>query len=218
MNKALAGIIASGIVVGTLWADSITNVYSVNAVGYVRMDVQAGQFYMIGVPLNVIGGGGVTISDLLGTAGCPEGTLAYVYNGQGYAIEEMLDGAWDPGTNTVQRGKGFWLKPSEQATINLSGEVPGKRNSATTTTELVEGFQMLCFPYPVSVNLDNAGMALSASEGDTIYLWNGGYSIHEFIDGLWDPAITDLAVGQGFWYKRNSTGAVSWNEDIPYNL
>jgi hypothetical protein len=166
-----------------------------------------------------MGSGPVTVNDIFGTS-VPVGTLVYSFDGTRYQIEEFIEGEpnfWDPGTNDLSRGKGFWYKAPSAGMVSMVGDVPGSSTAATTGVRLVEGFQLLSFPYPVSTSITNTVLNSVASVGDIIYQWiNGGWALSEFLEGTGWETLVVFQPGEGFWYRRaDGNGPASFSEQKP---
>lgn len=244
MKKSLLAVVAMLVVTATVWA-ATNQVSSVNVAGYLKLTVQRG--------LNQIRNdficlaGDPTTQNVLGDQ-LPVNTRVYLWRpgvGGGYSqeiYEEKWSGGfppvylgneWNPGTNHLDPGRGFWLQipnnaPQPTYTLNLLGEVP---SNPTSTIPITYGLNMIGYSYPVDVVLSNLDLTAKAAVGDRIYKWNGsGYDqniYQEIWSGGFPPVLlgTDWAVpsmqikvGQGLWYQRNTAGTVNWVEDIPYDL
>ena len=141
-----------------------------------------------------------------------------------------------PATNPPLRsGEGFWIRsaPAAPATrsIVLAGEaVPDD----AVTNNIVPGFQMKAFPFSCDVSIqdldfknDGATAAAKVGNADKIYLWqSGAYAIFGLknTDLMWHDAnnfggtaaVTNIQLGQGFWYEAKGTFA--WSETNRYSI
>jgi len=220
MKKSVLMVAGSCLLAGMVMAAG--PVTSVNAVGYVKMNTVANKWSLMGAPFSKIGGGTgpLTISDVFGTNGIPDSTIVLFWNGHGYVGEGFIDGyGWDPGTNDVSRSDGFWFTAPVSSPIVLSGEVPAASYASNTVTALTHGYQMISYPYPVSIAITNTALATSASDSDILLQWTGSNYVGEgFIEGYgWDPGTMVLQPGAGYWYFRNGAGSAVWTEPKPYN-
>jgi hypothetical protein len=219
MKKLSAILVGMSLVAGAVMAAG--PVTSVNVVGYVKKDISANQYVMLASPFTKIGGGDRNIYDVLGTNGIPNVTQVLLWDGSQYATEIYYDGyGWDPGTTDVSRADGFWVIAPEGSNLVFSGEVPSASTASNTTTVLTEGYQLIAFPYPVTIALTNTALAAVGQGGDMISAFNGvGYDTYVYYDGYgWDPADLVFQPGVGYWYYRYQVGSVNWIEPIPYSL
>jgi len=239
--KRLSAIVAGGILAASLVAQAQTPVYSVNAVGYTKVNLPAG-FSMVSLPFNSVGGAAMSIDDALGK-NFADGTTIFFYMGAaiGYQSYTYYDnGPTDPttgwynnstslmeGTNKILRGEGFWIQVTSATNVVLAGEVPGGTD-ATNSIPLVKGFQMVSSAYPAAMSVKNG---LTPSDGDTIFNWTGAaYKSYTYYDnGPTDPttgwydndtslqvADVSLAIGQAAWYQSVNNANVNWNQTKPY--
>lgn len=221
MNKSVLVAVALS-VAGCFVSQAAGPVSSVNAVGYISSTVTGGQYLMMANPFaKVSGSGSMTIKDVFGTNGIPFGMSVYLFDGVGYVGETFAGSfGWLPGTNDISRVDGFWVYSSLTTNLTLSGEVPGGSYASNTVSVLAQGYQMIGYPYPVSIALTNTALASVASFGDTIYAFNGvGYDGCTYAGPSfgWLPAGFTFSPGVGYWYYKTSAGSTNWNEAKPYN-
>lgn len=218
MKKLSAILVGVSLVAGAVMAAA--PVTSVNVVGYVNTQTEAGKFKLLGVTFNKLGSGPMTITDVLGTNGIPDAAVVYFFDGTGYVGEGFIEGwGWDPGTNNVKRADGFWFTSSGNLNLTMAGEAPSVVNGATTTVVLAHGYQMISYPYPVSISISNTALNTIATDADLLYRWSGSnYVGYSFIEGWgWDPSDLTFAPGEGYWYFRNGAGTTNWVEVKPYS-
>jgi len=191
-------------------ATSMAQVYSVNAVGYVKVSVPVG-FSIIANPLDA-GTGNNVISKLL--AAPPEGTTIYKFNSTSgsYDISSFSFGAWDNDRSLVP-GEGTFILNAGTAAFDVVfvGEV--KQGHLVTT--IPSGFSMIASQVPQAGALDT-DLKYTPVENDTVYSFNntkGSYDISSYSFGTWDN-IPNIAVAQGFFL--NSTGG-TWTRDFSVN-
>lgn len=225
--------------IGSVSAMAQTNVYSLNAVGYINVTLYPG-FNMISCPLIT------TPDNTLGTVlnnsngsitGCTaffwypsvgaysEDTARTVGTGKGQTSN--ADGWSFNGTNLAAPGVGFWFDNiySTNITATFVGTVP----TGSITNSLVTGFNMVGSAVPVSGDIvSNSISALTNfNVGDTVWTWNAATSVYsEFTSvpsnskggghgykGEWtslgDPTVANLA--EGFWY--DATAPFAWVEN-----
>jgi hypothetical protein len=175
--------------------------------------------------------GSETVESVLGDQ-LPVGTKVYLYTtGSGYSIstyESYFDldtfttvTNWNPKTADLSGATGFWVENNSGAAVQsiMSGEVP---MDDSFTNSIVEGLQLLTYPYPVA--MDVVDMGFSPNIGDKIYTYSSGYSIATYetyfdIDTFttvtdWNPKTASVEVGEGFWYE--GVAASTWVATRPF--
>jgi hypothetical protein len=195
-------------------ATSMAQVFSVNAVGYINVDVPPG-FSLIANQLNA---GTNSIAALLPAV--PGGTTIYKFNGTGYDIASFddLDNAWSPNGNiTLNPGEGAFIRNPTQAPIRVTfvGEVP----TGALQNPLPQGFSIRSSQVPQAGKL-TTDLQFPGAGGDTVYQFNnatGSYTINSFddLDNAWAPAEPTLAVGEAFFVRKTAAG--SWNRTFNVN-
>jgi hypothetical protein len=216
-----------------------TNVYSLNAVGYINVTVAPG-FNIVSCPL--ITAPDNTVGTVLNNSnGALTGSVVYFWNPAtaaytsdsaraiGTAKGDTTNASgWVSGTNLASPGVGFWFDSaaSSNTTLTFVGTVP----SGAITNLLVPGFNSVGSVVPMSGDLcSNSLSALTNfNVGDNVYTYNTGTSAYvEFTSvtpgskaansntykDSWtvagDPTIPN--VGQGFWY--DASASVTWVEN-----
>lgn len=198
-------------------------VKSVNVVGYVRVEGEAGNYDLLGIQFDDLDVLNPTVTDMFGTSSVPDSTQVYIFNGTGYNVETFYGPGWwgwDPGTNVLDRVTGLWLYAPQNHTYTLCGEVP----DYDTPIQLNQGYQLMCYPYPAGVALSNTVMGANAQDSDQIYVFDGStyvdytyYAGYGWYEGANPAGGTVLEVGSGFWYYKYS-GSTNLTETKPYTL
>jgi hypothetical protein len=185
-------------------------VYSVNAVGYINLSLEAGN--KLALVANQLNNG----DNMLGTVipSAAEGTLAYTYSqAAGFATSGFEFGAWSANPS-VAPGVGFFLSSPTAATITLVGEVP----QGTLTTALLQGLNLVSSQVPQAGKL-SADLGYTAAEGDIVYQWDAaaqGYkAANGFEFGDWGAGDPTIAVGEGFFLSKGAAG--SWTRTFSVN-
>jgi hypothetical protein len=197
-------------------ATSMAQVYSVNAVGYVNVQLVPG-FTLVANPLDNKSGN--SIQNLFGTGiqgTIPGGTTVYYFeNGNfGVATYDDLDQAFGPAdaaSRNVLVGEGVFVRnPGTTAlTCTFVGEVP----QGNLTTPLPSGYSIKGSPVPQEGTASDLG--LQGAPGDTIYQFDPATqnyrtpSTFDELDNTWVPALTPLKVGEAFFF-RNAGAAKNW--------
>jgi hypothetical protein len=221
---------------GSVAVNAQTNVYSLNAVGYVNVTAFPG-YNMISCPL--IASPDNTVGTLFNNAsGQYTGDSVFFYNpatgqlgsDQAQAIggrgTTNANGWANNGTNLLAPGVACWFQNagSSNVTLTFVGTVP----SGSLTNTLVPGYNMVGSILPTSgdvasnslMNLTNYNindevfLYSNPSNSFTIFQSGAGRNFGFGFNGNWtaggDPIIPN--VGQGFWYQ-NTGAAVNWVEN-----
>jgi hypothetical protein len=202
-----AAVMAAGFTAATA-----QSVYSVNAVGYVNLNLGA-QFSLICNPLK---GTNNLLSTILPVV--PDGSQLLKWNA---SIQQFSDAnvytdglGWLPDA-TLAPGEGAFINLPGPSTITFVGEVP----QGSLTNNLPPNFGLISSIVPQSIGIEAAG--LPAADGDQVLFWNPAnqsfFDAIVFIDGLgWLPSDPTPAVGQGFFYF-NTGAARQWTRTFTVN-
>jgi len=231
-------VLALSSVLGMLGAASLvaqTNVYSLNAVGYINLTLSPG-FNMIGcqliTPTNNVG------SLFYNASGIYNGCEVFKYNPvtRGYATDlgdssgsSYADG-WDGnGVITMNPGEAIWFENA--FTTNLTVTFVGTVPQGTNTIPIVHGFNMIASPVPFSGDVVTNMQLTNYTDGTEVFVWNNPAAGHPH--GAYTTSLVDLAggsqgyksqwdspdpsanVGQGFWYE--STAVITWTQIFSVN-
>lgn len=219
MKKVLAIVCAAAAVVaGTA---SAQEVWSKNAVGYVKIEALKGTNSFHSAPFNKIGTSVMTVSNTFATL--PAGSAVSFFRDNAYVTINKFPFGWVPGggTNELIPGEGFWIKAADAASSNsypiyLTGEVPDSTTSPTNSGSGIVGFNALGHPYPVSVALTGMQAAVSAPVGSVISKFNpatGYVTANKFPFG-WVPNDIVINPGEGFYLKL--AAPLNWETPKPY--
>lgn len=207
---AAAAILAAGF--ATVQAQ---NVYSLNIVGYVNVDVTAGQLALLSNPLKPSDGNyNITNTIKLQDPGS-DSTSLFQWNAgtASWDLFTWFDGfGWFPDA-PQDLGKGFFLQPTATQTITFVGEV----QTGDSTNVIASGLNLLGSKVPVAGREPGAAVG---QDGDSIFTWNpagNSWVLYSYFDGFgWfddsAPAETDgplLNVAEGFFFQ-NTGGAKEW--------
>jgi len=178
---------------------SMAQVFSVNAVGFVTIDVPKG-LSMIANPLKAPTN---TIAALFASA--PDGTTVYKYDGTQFSSFTFEFGDWGTGnTETLLPGDGAFIRNPGAASfpITFVGEV-----SQGSLSHVIAGpnkFSIQSSEVPQSGKLAT-DLAFPASEGDTVYQFDNaanGYVGHTFEFGDWSNGEPVPKVGESFFVRK----------------
>lgn len=191
-------------------------VYSVNAVGYVNVNVPANQFVLLANPLNL-----PTNSLTAVLPDVPNNTQVYEFNPAtaGFAIYTKRSATLWTGTGAdtarLDPGEGFFVKnvsPTTDFKITFVGEVM----QGTNVTAFPAGFSLLASKVP-QAGLVETDLLLPAANGDILYkLGAAGYTIYTKRTGTtWTPSQPSIGVAEGFFFNAKAAG--SWNRTFNVN-
>lgn len=189
---------------GVITAMAQDPVYSVNAVGYVNMDIGQ-EFKIITNPLNV---GDNMLSEVLPDV--PPGTQVFFFDGVGYTASANVPGVgWLPDA-PLAPGDGAFIQAPSDATITFVGEVP----QGDLSVDIPAGFSMKGSPVPQEGTLDE--LAFPGGAGDQVFLFRGGtFASSAFVPGVgWLPNET-IGVGEGFFVLP--VEAKTWDRTFSVN-
>jgi hypothetical protein len=197
-------------------------------VGFVRITVPRGGITLASCPFDSVYNL-PTIGEML-WGDLPNGTAVWIWNNveNRYEIETYRikrgQGGWSPNRALLERGGGFWIRiPANAPSNSYSVYVMGVAPSATNTPMRIDsGFNLLGYPYPVSIAWTNTLMANSGRNMDTLLTYGpAGYAINICrklgVNGAakWSNCNQIIGVAEGFWYMRSKISTIV-NEPKPY--
>jgi hypothetical protein len=189
-------------------ANSLAQVYSVNAVGYINLDLGAG-FHMIANQLDDKAGN--SVKNILKDV--PDGTFLYKYVGGAFTTLSKDFGEWDADI-ALAPGEGAFLKLPNAYKITLVGEVP---QNADSNLAIAGGLSIISSKVPQAMDLSAAAFAFPAADGDFVYKWLpqlGTYATYSYDFGAWDTS-PSIGVGEAFWVKK--VAAATWTRNFNVN-
>jgi hypothetical protein len=169
----------------------MAQVYSVNAVGYVKAPaaagIPAGNYAILANPLNGTNNNNINAIMPLATDGSQDGTTVLRWNPATQSFGDGLQwvggaGVWfDPATSDVsnaqlQPGEGFFVQNVGSAPLQITfvGEVP----QGSLSTPIVGGnnYSLKASQVPQAARLGRPGSAgtleFPADDGDTVLIWD----------------------------------------------
>jgi hypothetical protein len=227
------------VLLGTLGSISVmaqsTNVYSLNAVGYINVTIEPG-YNIIACPL--LAAPDNTVNSVLNNgAGQYNGSTVFFYSpATGYSSDlantaktANTNGWTHNGTNVLAPGLACWfLSPfPTNITVTFVGTVP----SGPMTNALLAGYNLVSSVLPVSGDIvtNSLSSLTNYNLGDSVITYDpiAGYETYQSsatkgstgYDNNWtsphgDPITSN--VYSGFWYL-NSGATVNWVEDFSVN-
>lgn len=183
-------------------------VYSVNAVGYVNVNVPAG-FSMIANPLVAASN---KVPALFSTA--PEGTILYKFNNAtgSYALNSFELGEWSSPNDELLPGDGAFIQSPSKFTVTFVGEV----KQGALSNPVPKGFSIKSSMVPQAGHLEK-DLGYKPGDGDTAYFYRnatGAYDLAAYELGDWSAA-PNVAVGEAFFL--NAVAATDWKRDFSVN-
>ena len=202
-------------------ATSMAQVYSVNVVGYVNVDLVAG-YTMLANQLNTSANNSLEsiFGNSLGT-----GDTIFKYNGASFDSALSLgDGSFIYSTASpfgLDPGEGSFVQVADAKTVTLVGEVP---QGTGLSVSMGAGYSIVSSIVPQSVALETIGFPADA--GDTVFLFNTGTQGFDSYISLgagsgWlgsNPSLPPSptpAVGESFFVQR--AAAATWTRDFTVN-
>jgi len=231
-------VLALSALVGALGAASAiaqTNVYSINAVGYINVTIPSGYSIVtcqLITPTN-------TIASLMNDAGGQfDNCTVYKYvpalasyaTDVGDSAGSSYANGWDAnGTITLNPGEAVWV--NNQNATNITATFVGTVPQGTNTVQIHNGFNLIGSPVPFSGDIvTNMGLT-NYTDTSKVFVYNnpapghpkGTYTI-SIVDiaggsqgykSQWDTPDPVANVGQGFWFDAN--GSFAWTQVFSIN-
>jgi hypothetical protein len=188
------------------------SVFSVNAVGFVTVDVPKG-LSMIANPLVAPTN---TISALFASAA--DGTTIYKYDGTSFSINTFDLGEWGTPGDTLVPGEGAFIRNSSAALFQITfvGEVK-QGTTPPLSHNVPKGLSIQSSEVPQSGKVVT-DLNFPASDGDTIYIYDNAsaaYVIHTLDLGEWSSGEPVPKVGEAFFVKK--VDAKPWTRSFTVN-
>jgi hypothetical protein len=219
-TKALLGLAALAASAATCLAQS--NVYSLNIVGYVNVDVQGGgKLTLLSNPLKP-SNGNYNITNTMVLPDTADGSTIYQWAGTSWSQNTpgwYLGLGWSPDA-TINLGEAFFIQTANTTTdfkVTFVGEVATGNN----TYNMPVGLGFVAPKEPVEQPWPGAG---HGHDGDNIYVWNGtawdgvSWSFYEALNNSWDNGGNPnnntngptVKVGGGVVYQNTGTTPLTW--------
>jgi hypothetical protein len=199
-----AALLAAG--AATSMAQS--NVYSLNVVGYINLNMTNG-YNLVANQLDFDGTG--TNNTIIGvfSNNLPVGSIVYKFVSGSFNNYIYGRGGWPPSANGVSfnPGEALFITIPSPVTITTVGQVL----QGTYTNTLSGGYTMAASVAPLSGTLDstgNGGLNYVPSTSDILYLWdpvNQVYDNYLHGRGGWSPSDPVISVGQGIFLSSPNT-------------
>lgn len=210
--KTKALLLAGLVTLAGVVASQAQTVYSVNAVGFVNVDVPTG-FSMIANPLS---NSDSKVSVLLPSV--PENSQLFKFDaGLGsYVINTFRTaqfGGWQNPSMTLTPGEGaFFKNPSASPlTLTFTGEVIQSVGNNPVVVSLPAGFSIASSKVPQSGALDTV-LGFPIAHNDRIFRFDNSlnsYVIYTYRNGAWVGGnVPSVQVGESFFVQKST--AVDW--------
>jgi hypothetical protein len=179
-----------------------SNVYSLNVVGYVNLNLTNG-LNLVSNPLDFDGTG--TNNTIIGVFSntLPSGSIVFKFVAGNFNSYLYGRGGWAGNTTGVSLnpGEACFVEVSAPTTVTTVGQVL----QGTTTNVLSGALSLVSSISPLSGQVDstgNGGLNYTPTSNDIIFLWDPvGQAYVTYLHGRggWSPSDPVLAVGQGFF-------------------
>jgi len=206
-------ILAAGLMMAAAAVQSSAQtVYSVNAVGFVNVTFPPG----FTIACNPLVGATNTVAALFPNLQILSQVFKFDPAGGSFNSSIFLgSGIWTSPNMTLVPGEAYFLKNT--ATTNVVVTFVGNVAQGTLTTSLPAGFSMASSQVPQS-GLVATDLQLPAGFLDQVFTFDSvnGYTGYTFLGGnLWTPSEPTIAVGQGFFVKKQTAG--NWTRNFSVN-
>lgn len=196
---------------------SMAQVYSVNMVGYINLQIPQG-FSMIANQLN--NGSLNQLAELIPAP--PNNSMFFKYKPASgtYDIDSFVDGAYEgdtAGTMTMNAGEGIWINAMAAFTATFVGEVV----TGHSELNVVPGYSIISSVIPQQGFIDTDLGYGVPNNGSQFYQWQnagGAYRINSFVDSAWEgddggnpPTIH---VGEAFFVLNTAATDHKWVRDF----
>jgi len=188
-------------------------VYSVNAVGYVKIGpIAPGAFFLAANPLDIKTGN--TLAAVFPDA--PNNTIIFAMNAAGTFEQYTKRAAGWTGTGAatalLDPGKGFFIQNNGTADLTLT--FVGEVLQGTQTTSYPAGFSLLGSKIPQSGKVET-DLKLTPASGDIVYALVNGQYVQSTRRATWAPAEPSIDVANGFWLNAKAAG--TWSRTFNVN-
>jgi hypothetical protein len=182
-------------------SSAMAQVYSVNAVGFVNVDLPVG-FWIISNPLNNTTSN--KIADLF--KGAPEAFTVYKYGSAGWIINSYELGQWTDEAATLVPGEGAFVSNPGPAVFKVT--FVGEVKQGNLSHAIPAGLSLQSSEVPQAGKL-STDLKFPAVDDDVVYRYDRGgikgYSIFSVSFGAWDTEPT-VEVAEGYWVSKAAAG------------
>ncbi len=205
-------LLSAAVGVAGMVAASAQTVYSVNAVGYVNVDVPAGYSIIVN-PLETSDN---TLAGLLPVGSVPRFSQILKWDAGGFVIYTMGTTGWGAGaTATLNPGEGAFINVAAAQTITFIGEV----KQGALSIPLASGYSLVGSQVPQAGTTTELALDSALARFDQVLTWNnasGGYNIFSRTATGWSGGnVPSVNVAEGFFV--NVGAATSWDRTFSVN-
>lgn len=202
---------AAALAAGLASSVAQSNVYSLNVVGYVNVNLASG-YNLVADQLALNGAGSNnTVHAVFGT-NLPSGSAVYAFSGGTFAnppASYTTKGGWGGNTNAVNAalapGGGVFVQVPSASTVTFVGEVP----QGSLSTPYAAGYNIIASQVPQS-GLVQTDLGYTPNSGDALYKYTGGVGYQPTISyttkGGWSPGQPTMGVGEAFFLQAPGSG------------
>jgi len=227
MKSKLAVLVGALLLAGSAYAQT-NQVLSVNAVGYVKVDlVASNKLHLLANNFEPLSAP-IAISNTF--ASMPVGTSIILWNSGAQAYEAPITRGlfgWPvAGTNTLKRGASYFLRTSSSGTnvatypVYLMGEVPDSQTAPTSSHTTAVGLSFVGNSYPVIASWTNSAVAKAMPVGASVLTWDVAAQAYQapITKGLfgWPVAGNLLMIQPGQGIIVRTTNSVAFSDVKPY--
>lgn len=215
---------AAALTACALTASAQSNVYSLNIVGYVNVEIKPG-YNLLANPLD---NGAGNVSSNLVPANIPNGTQILVYNPVTTytTYTKKSSGIWN-GATSIPPGSGFFVRNTNAVlglqtytntfVGNVAGSVPG-----SLTNTIQPGYNLVGSMFPIASGMTNVGsntlnIGLALPNGSQVLTYDPVTTYTTYTkksSGIWNGNPT-INVGQGFFVRHtNGVSPITWIQNV----
>jgi hypothetical protein len=216
-------------------SNSMAQVYSANAVGYVNHDLVAG-LQILANPLNQ---GDNSLNTTLPLSDGAVGATVFRFDeaaqGYGETIQWIPGLGWfsnnvDPNWLVLNPGEAFFLQMFIPESITWVGEVPQGDLSNPLPANGALAMRSSQVPQEAQLGSPGVGLGFNGATGDTVFIFDIGTQLYkegyQFLEGLgWLSGNADdegfdgptIPVGTGFFFQRVAPTGPSWDRTFSVN-
>lgn len=169
--------------------------------------------------LETSNGAPIVWTSLVGTQLNVNGTQAFIWSldGTGFVIEAKGTFGWSPGSTSVRRGAGFFVKlpAGPDVTFRMIGWTPTQE---VTTLANITATNAIGYPYPQEVAWTSTTLAAQSPPGTVLLTWdstNQSFTSYMCTRSGWlNAGSLTLQPGQGILW--NCASSMTWTVTRPY--
>jgi hypothetical protein len=213
--KAKALLAAGLLMAAGVASSSAQTVYSVNAVGFVNVNLPPG-FSLVSNPLEGPNAAANTVSALFPTT-LPNNCAVFKFDTATgtFVSSTFFFGAWSNPNLSLVPGEGFFFRNSSPSTI--TNTFVGNVKQGTLATPLAAGFTLVSSQVP-QAGLVSTDLGLPIANTETVFKFNNTLNQYDgstFFFGSWSGGEPTIGVGEGFFVKK--TASASWTRTFSVN-